>query len=618
MRTNTGAHRAQNMSYTTVMRSQMVDAALASIAIIWLVACAEPLTAPKAAPVRGFTAVALAANKGDISHLNRFSIAVQSGTVWRPDVPVAFTATVHANLPTERFQVSIQVPEVRLSERDGWTRSVRPKIRERLLPASEVNASLAADESRNYAVPLKIQAPGVYRVVVRARANDAPGFLDGQFVQNSAVVETWLLVTSQGARLIAQFDPALIPDGYIAQPGPFIAKRPRSNSPLFGVPAQPLLRASLNTPVLMAPPRSAALLAAPSGNGERQVIYYDSDSSAYEPVGGAQLYGSIVDQYSGSQTYQWYDVTNPDGIYTAVCGLAPTETETITVSTATGDVSVAGGGISETEYPETACLPGTDPSVRGVYQSSANPAKLFSNFQMIIPGSRALLGRSRGLVYVDLQTSSGTSFYDPGTDHIAMAPNDIFGAFGAFSAAHEYGHAVHQKALNGIPPSGTCPSPHYLDGTDNLWCAYTEGFADYHGVAVLPPQLTAPYYQDIEANSFYTPGRDGSIIEGAVAAFFLDLTDPANESFDTIQFPGSYVADLVATCQMVSPGSIRRVDGIDGFVYCLEQTVDPTVVNTYFTTRAPQPLNEANSATPPASWDRSAIRTLWLHDLYGR
>jgi hypothetical protein len=32
--------------------------------------------------------------------------------------------------------------------------------------------------------------------------------------------------------------------------------------------------------------------------------------------------------------------------------------------------------------------------------------------------------------------------------------------------------------------------------------------------------------------------NDGSIIEGAVAAFFYDITDPANEPQDNVEYPG--------------------------------------------------------------------------------
>ncbi len=98
-------------------------------------------------------------------------------------------------------------------------------------------------------------------------------------------------------------------------------------------------------------------------------------------------------------------------------------------------------------------------------------------------------------------------------------------------AAHEHGHAVPEKALGGNAATGQCRSPHHVDGAYNLQCAYSEGSAD-----------------------------DGSIIEGAVAGFLYDLLDApdwpdspyntADGDDDPVTFPGSYLADLVKTCNV--------------------------------------------------------------------
>lgn len=171
--------------------------------------------------------------------------------------------------------------------------------------------------------------------------------------------------------------------------------------------------------------------------------------------------------------------------------------------------------------------------------------------------------------------------------------------------------------------SGSCPSPHYLDGPHNLRCAFSEGFADYHGAATRPDLGSYIYRSRIESNAYYPGTRyhgsdgdpnDGSIIEGAVAAFLYDLTDPANESHDQVQYPGSYVADIIRTCKT----PVYRANGVDHLVYCFEQIVDSAISSSYFRTRSSPPSSISESATEPAGWSRSAIRTLWLRNLYGQ
>lgn len=85
----------------------------------------------------------------------------------------------------------------------------------------------------------------------------------------------------------------------------------------------------------------------------------------------------------------------------------------------------------------------------------------------------------------------------------------------------------------------------------------------------------------------------GETTEGSVAALMWDLTDPANESHDTLALTGSYVAGVIAQCRENYFGISLRLDGIDTFIYCAEGTIDATAT-ALLTERAPP-----QSITPP-------------------
>lgn len=207
------------------------------------------------------------------------------------------------------------------------------------------------------------------------------------------------------------------------------------------------------------------------------------------------------------------------------------------------------------------------------------------------------------------------------------SPSHVWGDWGILAAAHEYGHAVHEKALGGIP-NYSCPD-HIIDGAYNLACAMAEGSANYHGAAVRGDLASYLYRTRFEQNYYY-PGcvysgttctdtsYDGSIIEGAVAAFLYDLTDPANEAADSVEYPGSYVAAIVSTCEWYNPAleDWYGANGVDHYVYCLENQVDTLYASPYFTTRGSPPLYMRESATEPNGWDPTDIRILWLYDLF--
>jgi hypothetical protein len=220
-----------------------------------------------------------------------------------------------------------------------------------------------------------------------------------------------------------------------------------------------------------------------------------------------------------------------------------------------------------------------------------------------------------------------SSCHKPSSDQIYINDSQVGGAFGDFTVAHEYGHALHEKGLGGNGGSGQCPDEHRISGAYNMQCAYYEGFADYHANVV-----NFPYFGfNLESNSYYrgcieyderdrcteyASTIDGAIVEGAVASFLYDLTDPANESKDDLDYSGQYVAEIIKTCDVYNYYSWTRANGVDHLIACFENRIPNYDFS--FSTRSLEPTNYREQATEPTGWDYFPIRKNWNKNLYDR
>ena len=201
----------------------------------------------------------------------------------------------------------------------------------------------------------------------------------------------------------------------------------------------------------------------------------------------------------------------------------------------------------------------------------------------------------------EYEDSDASSVYQRGPDKIVFRQGSVDRDW---TAAHEFGHALHHESLGGIWNSG-CPNPHYVHLPSNYKCALKEGIADYAGdVGNATPgyggwegfHRTAPYH------------RGNGEIEGNVAALFHDLIDSNNEGDDETTLDPQDVMTVFRTCRN-SGGSIN--DTAD-FVWCLENRVDTTVHRIRFqglsAPRNPQ-------STRPSSWDADDIRSTWTKNV---
>lgn len=550
---------------------------------------------------------------GDLSPAMAFELDVRVDGRLIPGSPITITASAKASQDVQNAVFRIVAPEMESARQSGWGDDFRVPVKAKVRVAAEVNASLVSGSGQQFAATVQAERPGYYRVVVSA-VSPTPTLARRTSVQDATHREVWLLIDDAGGRVLENFDPTLVPAGTIPQPGPW---RKRSLVRAVGG-AKPEQGSSFS--------KQQATLMTNDGYDHYHAVFFDNDSGNYLDLPGVSVEyttyrddgfgGTIVTgtEYSGSfsdgsiaidcssMTNQWYDgflrFTNG---YVVLSNIGPFF-----------GVSGAGDGQCGTYA--------TVESPRQIIAPSA-PARVFTTLTNAIPLSRSFFGKSRGQIAVNVYDATGTSNYTSG-DIINIYSNAIWTSFGRFAASHEYGHALHAMALGGNAASGYCPEPHNFDQLSNLRCAFSEGFADFHSRAVGATYFPLDYADYTLGCTSYTAGtctartttRDGSVVEGAVAGFLFHLTNPTDGLHDNVEYPGSYVADLIKTCTLTLPASYySAIDGADYMIYCLESDMSAGS----FPTRSFGATDIfSNPATKPGSWSASAIRQLWRWDLY--
>ena len=565
----------------------------------------EPVMAPDpSAPLPGAVPV-------DLVAIQRFSIELSVTGKFIPGQSVTVRGSVVANLSTADAEVRVVFPELEGFRAAGP--STHLPLNTSLSYAVLDHVALARAERHAFSTSVVVPSAGYYRVVVTVRKrSDEPAWVNGEWTQDVAYREAWFWIDEQGGRLTGEFMRSALPDTVAPFPGPRQMKV-RSLTPGVG----PRAGVSATGPV--------------EGCDVYHVTYWNADANggagAYEQLDSVYAEWDITDDQTGQVINNQGQQIGSDGEIIICTWQGVGYNGTIQLTTYAGDmvspntVAFFGGGNTQQYY--------------GYYElvASSSPSRVFVNLRATKAGSQGLLGYNRPSILVVIGGTTTQYFHNPvsGFEKIDLRSVDVWGEVGIFALAHEYGHAVHEMALGGLAGYGDCPeSGHAINGSYNLGCAWKEGFADFHGVYTRRDALTGSYASDyaIEHNVFYSSG-DGSIVEGAVSAFLYDLVDGPNDpdafdnttdgDDDAVQYPGSYVANLMRTCWVTATPS-HGENGIDDLTYCLERQVDPAVTGSsvYFPTRGADPWAESEGATEPPTWSQGAIRALWTHNLYGQ
>lgn len=560
----------------------------------------------------------------------RFDVAMNIAGSFRPGADIQVRLVSRALLPTREATLEIQMPELEAARLSGFDESFRLPVNRPLAREATRRQPMGQGSEVTLGERVLIPEPGYYRVVgyVQQGPEDALRH-DGQFVRDAALVQKWVWIDEKGGKVTERFERSLFPDSLRVAPGPF---RPRAGkgipSPPDGQQAASLFgvgKAAIRS--LVGTVRRAFGLSS-SGTITIEVLYHEPETNEVRPFSFVERVHTYTDY---SDYYDPEEVTSSgwlgsDATMTAGCpdiyesshyydffteGWKAVVSDTDGSTYAAGTISIEHNQCTDGPFLEQAF--GT--------RSLRDRAFVEMNFSI----NQALLDfdRTRGVVDVQMIPSSPGihSAYFPGDDRIDLEEDEIPGERGIFITAHEYGHAYDEKAMNGIRGEPACPdSGHSFDGAHNMGCAYDEGFADYFAAWTRRHLSDAEfrYPAEFENNEDYPAvtgngdPNDGSLIEGAVAAFLWDLTDGANEPHDGLALPATYVVEELAVCKV----SLNQwyAQGIDEAIWCFEGEVDSSVYDTYFPNGTSPQIQ--SGALKPNGWSQQGVRDLWLENLY--
>jgi hypothetical protein len=342
------------------------------------------------------------------------------------------------------------------------------------------------------------------------------------------------------------------------------------------------------------------------------VTYYNADTYTYDPIPDLaarwQEWDPVEQQPAGTgiaYTDQYGEFTEPcaydnGGSYSnSIDGTLATD---FLARVYWGSNSAVGSWTGDA----SSCEQQSEPWVI----ANSKQAHAYVNANRIAAASEAAFGHNIYSPYISMSTSATNSSYSESTKIITLDTAQVWGSWGSFTLAHEFGHEVHDQAFGGIvAQAGSC-GVHYLDQPSNLGCAWKEGVADFHAAVI--EGTSNPYTSPFYTNGYFAPGpySDGSVVEGAVAAFMLD-------ALGGVSMTTQQMGATIGTCRLVHGTTTTTASGIDDLVYCLERTIDSSVQATYFTGRLAPKASSISALGPlPSAWNQSTIRSLWLHDLY--
>lgn len=554
---------------------------------------------------------AITEHETELDGAQAFDVELHVTGALLPNRPISISALARANTNVDNAEFKIAAPEFVVAEANEWSdRRARSSGAIRALVSER--SSAAAGSRKHLTTQLTVKQPGYYRVVASALATELTS-ANSQLIQTEVHRDAWLLITDAGGRITSEFEVGLIPMGMIPQPGPF--------RPIRGGTSAIRRDASMAS-------RNASTM--DDWSDHWRLEYYNNTTGTYDPI--PYVYITVTyyeDDYQGNEVElhtETVGASAADGSFAVYCaGMNYNQRYQLTGYLSNGLVAIHLGssGMGGNNASDCATNSAASPYRAGM---ESNKAHVWVNMNRDIAASRQFFGTSRGQMLVKVYNTGTGANYSASADDIEIWYNNIWGSFGRFTAAHEYGHALHEKGLGGNAASGSCPSPHRIDQATNLRCALSEGFASYHASAV-----DAAYFNLESADytygctAYYASGacmtrattRDGSIVEGAVASFLNDLTDSASDTGDSTTYPGLYVADIIRTCRVNTQVGISRINGIDYMSYCLELGVDPVITYNYFRTRTESAYNiYSEYAAEPASWSSTAVRYTWLWNLY--
>jgi hypothetical protein len=620
-----------------------------SFAAALLAGCDDRESTP-VAPAARFSQQAVE-HVDDRAVADRFTLDVDVNGSLRPGQPIHLTLRGRANFRTGDADVRLTLPEVSAAEQSGWD-VVELPIGEESRPQIRVRRAFSAGEELRERTSITIPEPGYYYVVATAKQRSDDRLTDRPNQVTDVSTHTmWLWIDEHGGRVTAEFDSTLFSGDARKERGPGASRyKPprvrRKDDVYVACTVSPWPAPEVT---IQACPSDGGTVTAPSEGGAAthalRVTYDNTDAGhTYTPVANAHVEWRVTTAGGGFVSSGTAMTDASGGMPLLQCqGTTSERNVSVSVYTRNERVSVTyGRGALAGTY--TAPCGGT-----GEVRLDPLMAHLFINLLKTAEGHRVQFGQLPNRIYAGMY-DDGKTYYDfdhpDGEMHIYHVGRMVWGDYGAFVAAHEYGHYFQDRVLYFYPaPNGLmrfyrgCRDPHVPESTSNFGCALGEGFADWYGVLVRG-SATGRWVSDIESGFYYThcvPGYteprgmitcsdDGSVVEGAVASLLWDMSDGiGTESHDGLQIHPANIVAAIKNCG-VHPASRASQDripftGIDHLIYCWENRQPYEVdmmgsgVRIFFNTRPRSDWPDRVLGSAIANGD-DRFRRMWLVNLY--
>jgi hypothetical protein len=610
---------------TTIMRRHFVRAAALCGAVL-LGACDDDALPSGPGPVVDGVGGAQQAPRA----VARFGVEVRANGSFRPGQPIQIVLNARGNLRTTDAEVRLVLPEA-AALRGGGGR-MHMHVGDVPVPDLLERVAMGRGQSLTRTANVTFSSPGYYQVIATVQQRSAgqadeqdPTGVPSSNIEHDVI---WLWVAESGGAATDDFEPARIPRGMHVVPGPLTPEtepRPGAGDRATG-PAGPRPSASVS-------PRTGGPRMSHSGYAG----YVDTHATyANQDAGGAQTaipnarYEYYIYKADGTYVETRTGTTAADGTTYTACYTDPVtgaygryrlrvflESDRLVLST---PMAIDVGG-----YFSTDC--GRVMLSQAATQDDRMRSHVYANLDRDIRQSDAFFGAQRPKITVRVEPAAYSTYDWHSTQQLIIdtttdttyPTSQVWGYYGQFVQAHEYGHAFQYHLEPTVKQAYyyDCPNPHDMNISTYHGCALAEGFPDYYAVAVAG-SYTGYYLTDIESGR-YSPASpaNGSRTEGAVASFLYDLTDPANETHDQTAYSGFYLAEVLRTCEVYVGGAWVHQRGSDHLVYCLMNAVTDASQFSRISGGVPTAVREG-ATEPEASATRNPkIRKNYQKNLFG-
>ncbi len=514
----------------------------------------------------------------------RIELTISATGSLQPGTDVELTVAGVAREAVDGGEVVLTLPTRALMDHVGTGSPELPAVASWELP------SMAKGDTWSGSHTVAGEEAGWYRVMANAYTDGPDG---GPWLFDDVLDEAWMVVDGTGGRLARVLDDSVPPVA----------------GPAAGWPGRP---SECLTPCWH--PDTVYL----------HVVYSISEREGFKPAVESQVWARWK-RASGGKGYRARYIVPEDGIVALDCRKAKNRSFW-------GDV----------EAPETDLVQGRDDIAR--WETNASHcgtlvevevlAHRYYPWHLLNLAADTLqkhFGHTRGRINWKLRFDKGPSYYKWAPFYEKITLNWIVSPSPSFfwTVAHEYGHALHSKALGGMWGTDKCGEEDRVSmfSATSYTCAFSEGFADYAGVVGSGGYLETCFeYLGTPKGCSASHDRKPEI-EAWVAALFMDLIDD-NDNYegldddaedDLTHYSGYYVAGVFRSCEAKRgswPDRWKDRSRVYDFVWCLEEYVHkPTHKRVFPDEPVPDTAKHKRPPEQPDNWFWGDIRSTWLRNL---